>query len=454
MFTSFNGVQNMVSQIFQQLNFGSLGQFALFAFSFGIGVGCLLAPRIMYAISQRAALLIGASMFAVFVGFCLLMVQCPEHPDAPFCNANFAYVSFLILSPLGGLFTGVFWFATGSYHTAVTEAVGGARSGMILGIYWSLLACAQLTGNYLSKKMLEISTQAYFGSAFLVSLLAVLMFCFVVPMVEQRGAGGKAEAPSFRRLTSLLTHRSTRPFLYFCCFGGILLSFFTTFFYRLILLTVDEAHADDEKFKNVISSNVFTALGFADFITGFIVGRLTLSFTPARLAQMHCALGLLTLTVCFAQYATSSYNLCYPAGMLWGVLDCYFNCAAGFICTQYYKGRLEIFALYRFIQMEVCALLQIFSPQVASPLLYMLLVALATYFIYTESLEIRPPTQKDFMEIDTAAGDYKSSMMIPLRTMDGVAEKRHLTEPGRDPLRDMRVVKLAQNAAQHGGDAH
>jgi hypothetical protein len=107
----------------------------------------------------------------------------------------------------------------------------------------------------------------------------------------------------------------------FCCFGGIILAFFTTILYRLVLATIDEkdtALAQDESYKNTLSTKVFTALGLADFLTGFVVARFTLTHTPARLAQIHCTIGLLTLALCFLQYALSSYLLCFPIAMLWG----------------------------------------------------------------------------------------------------------------------------------------
>lgn len=89
-------------------------------------------------------------------------------------------------------------------------------------------------------------------------------------------------------------------------------------------------------------------LGLFEIISGYVIGKLADKVSKYRLCTAATLCAEAALVISLLTFYIQSYPACFICSALWGFTDCFFNNIVSIVCSEDYKGKMEIFALYRF----------------------------------------------------------------------------------------------------------
>ncbi len=137
LFTSFYSVQNMVSQVFAQLDYGNLGNISLLTMYISYGMASFFSTYIMRLCSVRTSFLLSALAFNVFIAMGFFVESCPMYKDEFYCSNGFVYAYILFGSLVTGIASSVIWIASAVYIDDMSEGFEKWRSGQFVGLFYA-----------------------------------------------------------------------------------------------------------------------------------------------------------------------------------------------------------------------------------------------------------------------------------------------------------------------------
>ena len=110
MFTSFNGLQNMLGQIYLQQGYKTLGSLSIFFIYALFSLSTLISPYFVNKVGYKYSFVLASLTYVAFSASGIYITTCNDH-----CNMPLLYFIVIFCSSLCGIGASVLWVAQGSY---------------------------------------------------------------------------------------------------------------------------------------------------------------------------------------------------------------------------------------------------------------------------------------------------------------------------------------------------
>ena len=346
MFTAFNSANNLVSEIYDQLDYQSLGQLSSLVLCFAT-LPVILFPGFMDRWSHKNAVFVGSLGF-IFTFFAGAMTTiCAEDSSHSWCQKrSYIYTINIICAIINGFFSGILWISVNRYITACSNR---ANEGRFMGIFSALFSCSNVTGSIVAAYVLKHFGQFHFYlTASGISILAILMVYFA-PDVN-RYDEKESEQLSFRekslKVIKLSYSPKMRTFLLFLIFVGIVCAISAGFEYKIVLSTIPNMSKEDQ---NATTAWVFMVQGLVTIIFSYVVGDLADMFKLSYVVNGFLMTNFLAIGLSFLAYYLQNLVLAYVMAGFWGLAFSSTATLTGIVMMKDFHGSLESFALLQLL---------------------------------------------------------------------------------------------------------
>jgi len=154
MFTAFNSLQNIVSKIYKEYGYDSLGETSILLLYFMFGVATFFSPFVIRKHGYKNVMFLSSMGYAVYEGVGLVIAFWEDMPKI------LGWVFVLAGAALCGISASMIWVAQGAY---VSEVAGEENKTEMFGLFWSLMMSSQIAGNLITTFVLGlVSNTVYF----------------------------------------------------------------------------------------------------------------------------------------------------------------------------------------------------------------------------------------------------------------------------------------------------
>jgi len=378
LFTAYIAAQNLVSQIYKQLGFSSLGQTCIFIFFSFFGLTSVVAAHFKKKISLKTGFIFGACAHINFVLAGTLTTFCNKYEhDSGVCSSSFIVFYNISSACVLGFGAAFLWLCQALYVDGCADA---ETKGILNGLFWSLLQCAQIFSSALAAFLLGSTDQfTFYLILLLFGFTAIGMLSFVKPPVENGSKPPQIEtnetlAEALQGFKNLAQEK-----MYYFLFIGIVFSGVAIGFYISFLATAVGSIIQSENTQetNKMISYVLLVLSCGEVIAGLTVGKLADKYDKIKLFTITMIINEVALVLTFLACLFKSYYLAILAGWFWGYGDTAIQTMINTCIGSMFGGRPELFSAYRFYQgigEMIAAILAVFLSG-GGPILYILVIA-------------------------------------------------------------------------------
>jgi len=409
-FTAYIVTQNLISTIYKQLGYSSLGQICIFFVCGTTGVVCTVATHYTNKISFKTGLVAGGSAIAALILAGAMTTFCNDfNIQGAICNSFSISLINVIASMSVGVGGSFLWLCQAKY---VNDCSDEQTKGIFNGIFWSLFQTNQIIGSALATLLLgSFQASSFFCLLLVFAGVALVMLNFVQPPVKNTSQGSKEEETNaqdkqesgidaFKSFMSLFSDRKNYFLFAALFFGGLAIGSYINFMGAYVTSTLDlpaDLSAEEKDMK--IRQNVgfaFLVLAIGEVAAGLSVGKLADKFDKLKLFTGTLMFNEAALAVTLLAVLTKSYTLCVIAAFMWGYGDTGINTMVNAVIGSIFNGKTELFSAYRCLMSfgtMYSSALAIFIPT-DIPSLYIIAIAgsmLACHMLYNKYL---PRSQK------------------------------------------------------------
>ena len=178
-FSAWNGLQNLLGLVLQQLGYDYMGLITLLSTYLSFGIASMIAPRFCKILPYRYTFAISCGTMLIFMYMCIKITECSglEEEISSFCSEIVLTISMFSVSLIIGSSFSVLWVTQSVY---VTKCSNDFNKGKMFGIFWSLMQASQIIGNALASYFYEKQgARGLFQFMFLLCLIATILYLFV-----------------------------------------------------------------------------------------------------------------------------------------------------------------------------------------------------------------------------------------------------------------------------------
>jgi len=351
LFTAFQSAQNLVSQIYKELKYDGLGQICLFSIYGALGIGNMFASHFKRKLSHKAGMLLGSFFYTLFIACGAIASYCHKYEiEALYCERSSIYAMNIVSAILLGSSGSVLWLSQSDY---VNQCTNEKTKGLFNGVFWSLMQLCQIIGSLIATFVLGNTDQFIFYMLLLTfGCVSIVMFIFL-PSVgndDQSSASGKPTEPiseSLKKFFKTFLDGESYFISIITFLSGMIIASYAAFLPALIEITVV---SDDHAYINKRTGFVLIALAIGEVLAGIIVGRLADMYNKTKLLNITIMIAETALAMTMAAYLSESYVVVIFSWFVWGFTDNTINTLASSTIGAYFNGKLEMFAIYRFMQ--------------------------------------------------------------------------------------------------------
>jgi len=349
LFTAFQSAQNLVSQIYEQLKYTGLGRICIFSIYGALGIGNIFAPHVKRQISHKAGMLIGSFFYTLFIAIGTLTTYCHKYSSEEFyCEKSSIYILNIVSSILLGLSGSCLWLSQGDYVNCCTNE---KTKGFFNGIFWSIMQVCQIIGSVVATFVLGNTDQFTFYKMLLCfGCLACVMFIFLPSVHDQDSQAEKKQETLSESISKFFyTLRLKSSYFILTCFflSGIVVALYVAFLPSIMKKIFP---TQDDQYVNLRSGYVLIALACGEVLAGIVMGKLADIYNKIQLTNAVIMIGEAALIITFIAYIYEIYALVVLSWFVWGFTDNSIQTVMTSTVGSHFKGKLEYFALFRFLQ--------------------------------------------------------------------------------------------------------
>jgi len=380
MSTAIVSAQNLLSQLYSQLGFASLGKICLFVIFTMRGICSVINTHIMKRFSIKTGIVVGA--FTQIITICggTFIAFCDKYKvEGSICSSASVVFVNLVCITVGGIGASFLWFSQSTYVNACADA---KNKGFYNGIFWSVFQTAQLWGSSLAAFTLGRADAFTFYTILITfGCCAVIMMSFI-KLPENLQNNNQRQEPQVPLRVAIKNFRNIfndrRYYFLFMAlfFSGTAIGSYINF---LSAAVTEVVNSDDLFVTNQKTGYVFMAVAIGTITSGLLTGRLADRFDKIKVFTWTMITNELAVTFTILACLSQNYTLVLIGGLLFGLGDTSIQTMIATVIGFIFHGDQELFAVYRFLQafgIVYAALLSILVPR-NYPVVYYLMVAVS-----------------------------------------------------------------------------
>ncbi len=334
--------QNLLSQIYQQLGYDSLGTFILLTQSFFYVVGVLTVPGIIKNWEYKRGINVGAFGYIIVLIAGAMTTACGENKNLAWCQqASYIYGSNIIFALLHGFTAPMFWLCGNRY---IAGCASDDKKGQAMGTFVGLFSGALILGSIISK--LTITRFGNFGYYLISAGFACLvMLMFMVAPNVQREKEEDAEEKVIektKKILKLMTGEKMRKLLPYMLYAGLINATIAAFQYRLVQNTDDKMTPEE---LNKITTTINLMQGVIITVSSVVAGKLTDILKRKSVLHLFNFVQAIGMVLAFASFYEKSLFLVYGMAVFWGIGCFGANTVIVVTMVKDFEGSIESYAV-------------------------------------------------------------------------------------------------------------
>ena len=153
LFSSSNAFEYMVSQIYFQLGYSSLGNITLITTFFSMGVLCIFAPFVAKFFSFKISMFICSFSFILSQLVGAFTCYCDTKKDWVLCDEIFIYFTNIFSSLLMGFFSVILWNCQCGYTTNICD---DKHKSLYFGIFTCIFQISIFSGSIITAFIMKL----------------------------------------------------------------------------------------------------------------------------------------------------------------------------------------------------------------------------------------------------------------------------------------------------------
>ena len=173
LFTAFYWCANVVSEVYSQNHYGSLGFYTIAALYLSFAFSSLTCGPIVAKLGYIRSIQLGAFWYLVWVAAGILPVTLKKTDSV----TKLVWSIMILAAILNGFGASILWVGQGIY---VSRCCNTENSGLYFGLFWSLLMFSQIFGNLMAAFVIDLFSQTVMFSVMaFFSFFGVWSFLFL-----------------------------------------------------------------------------------------------------------------------------------------------------------------------------------------------------------------------------------------------------------------------------------
>ena len=360
LFTAFTSTQSLLSEIYDQLEYETLGQATLLALYGTFGIAVIIVPGMIIHWSYKKGIIIGSLgyLFTLVAGT-ITMSCAPDAETSSFCeNTKSIYYLNISCAIVTGFCAAIIWLAVNRY---ITTCSSPSTRGRMMGTFFCLFSCSNVFGNVLAA--VAVDALGYFNFFLIADIfagIAVIMLIFAqeAPKANGEDADHLNVLDKAAMIRELVQNTRMRSFLLYMFFTGFVVAIYNSFEYQVILAAVArpelseldvDARLAEERREGVITSLVFTIQAVMGIIASYSAGRLADNYKRSFVLNVFTGSFALAIVFSFISCKTTDLFYTYIMAGLWGFGYSGASTMIGIVMAKDFEGSIEAYAVSQLI---------------------------------------------------------------------------------------------------------
>jgi len=341
-------VSSLVSEIYDQLGYTSLGQISSFAFYAALACTALIAPVIMKNWSDKKAICIGSLGYLLPLVAGVMTVLCKEDSSYAWCKEK-SYITQLNVGTniINGISAAILWIAVYRY---IAKCSNDNNIGKYMGLFSALVNGSDILGSLTAAWVVKAFGQYnFFVFSFGLAVVSILML-FLAPQAPKPISPDPDSQDTLKertlKIVKLCFDERMRVLVPFLLYAGIMTAAVSGFEYRIILSTIPNK---SEEVQNSITALVFTVQGVFTILLAYITGELADKYQIRKVMNWFLASCFIALGLSLYCYAKSSLALTYVMASVWGFSFAGVDTMTGIVIIKDFNGTTEANAVLQLL---------------------------------------------------------------------------------------------------------
>jgi len=334
--------QNLLSQIYEQLGYNSLGTTVLLLQSLCYAIGILTVPGVIKNWEYKRGINIGVLGYIVVLVAGAMTTACGVNKELAWCQQSlYIYGSNLIFALVHGVTSPMLWLSGIRY---ICSCASREQKGQATGLFIALFSGFMILGGIVSKVTItRFGSFGYYLISAGLACISLVMF-MVAPHVKKAKEEDAEEKPieKTKKILKLIIGPRMRVLLPYMLYLGFLNAMVAAFQYKLIKNT-DSTMSPEE--LNKISANVSLWQGIISTSSSVVAGKLADILKRKTSLSLFNVLHVIAVVLAFLSYFEKNLVLVYVTAILWGVGIFGANTVLATVMAKDFKGSIESFAI-------------------------------------------------------------------------------------------------------------
>lgn len=323
LYSSTSAFQIMISQIYHQMGYSSLGNLTLIANCFSMSISSIFAPFIAKFFSFKVSMFICSIAFVLFQMVGVFTSYCKTIKERNFllCNDNFIYFSNIFSAILLGFFAVILWICQSGYITNLCDHM---NKSLYFGVFSCIFQLSIFIGSLMTSIIMKLLKDhlIFFIICVFVSFISTLGF-LCLPHVETSNFIEKSSLKeNNRELLKIFKDRKKISISAVIAFCGLEIGFWIGNLFRLVEITLTVETLTEEE-VNTYTAWVFAFLGSSEVLGGLITGYLgDIKVKKYTLVYFANLLIFISFNLSLFMIYERNYTLTFVVAGFLGVGDC------------------------------------------------------------------------------------------------------------------------------------
>ncbi|KAM3143005.1 hypothetical protein pb186bvf_004823 [Paramecium bursaria] len=343
--SSISSGLNIITQTYEQNNYGSLGYVSVFIiFTFGL-VGNIVC------VTYVEQLKFSYSFFIHSLGY-LLFLTCGIYICGFDGNAILVWIMTIIASAVSGFCSSGLFITQNSYISHESK-----NPELAFGIGWAILQLSVVIGSIYSAFLVEqLGQYNFFICIVVISAVSSMGFLFVKQKTNQvseleviiNSTSQHQNQQNLIATLQVIKEPDVKYMIFPMMITGVLLSFQWSVMHKLIEISIDQDLENET--INKLTFLVFFTQGIAEVMGGLFLGLFNKKSNMIDNQQILFGILELALLIIIINIEIKSYTLCFVVAYLWGIIDCGTTSTLLAIISTRFQKDIRMFALFNFCQ--------------------------------------------------------------------------------------------------------
>ena len=175
LFTAFSTCQNIVSEAYDQNNYGALGFYSLAVLYVTFAIWSFVSVPLIEKWGSRICIKIGSLWYLIWVASGILPITVPQSPTVKVI----IWIVMLFTGFINGFGASILWVGQGKY---VTDCCNIKNNGLYFGLFFTLFSLGFIAGNLIAAFVIKLFSQEVFF--IVMSVFAFIGWITILLLVE------------------------------------------------------------------------------------------------------------------------------------------------------------------------------------------------------------------------------------------------------------------------------